>query len=471
MSVAAAAASASSDSADHNANRPTSIDLSLELERQLDSIDSPLATPAPLPATGAVGKGLRSRPQSLDPHVLASIVTQLRDSLAQVTKERDDLVGLLAESHAKEAGLKDALEGVMEKCERAEDALHNMKLQHQEDVDTITTLRSKVDESRRGLMKLQAESRRMSQSSMTLDLARANAPLTGGKRPPFTPLTGSGRVGPAGGRGHRRGVSMSEGGFSPPPSAFLPDGAGAQITQIPPTPESPAGGFFSRSPGKDRRASGFFGRTSPVMLPGRLSPDHAGGSQSPPPSRRELEALRREMMALRTELDETRAELTESNEAREASETCVKALREYIAQSNIGEGTSASAPSTAPVPVPIKRESSSSSSSGSGWGFRLWSASAPTETRSMPPPPPPAPAAPAPVHAASKFGSFFANPRRSSYASSTTSSLRGARPEPLMEDNRESDEDESTGPVSPTGEEAPRASVTIQEQDGARESS
>jgi hypothetical protein len=116
-------------------HRPASIDLTLELEHQL-SIDSPLSSPN--------NPGGRSRPQSLDPHVLASIVTQLRDSLVRITKERDDLVGLLSQSHAKEAGLKDALETMTEKCEKAGDELEAMKAQQKEDQDTITNLRAKV---------------------------------------------------------------------------------------------------------------------------------------------------------------------------------------------------------------------------------------------------------------------------------------------------------------------------------------
>jgi len=50
----------------YNPNRPHSIDLTLELERQLDNESLPPNSPR------------NARPQSLDTHVLASIVTQLR---------------------------------------------------------------------------------------------------------------------------------------------------------------------------------------------------------------------------------------------------------------------------------------------------------------------------------------------------------------------------------------------------------
>ena len=86
-------------------NRPSSIDLSLELERQLE-IDSLPNTPD-VPNTR-----FSERPQSLDPQVLASIVTQLRSSLTDVSKERDSLARTRSEVQEREANLKDALHTV-----------------------------------------------------------------------------------------------------------------------------------------------------------------------------------------------------------------------------------------------------------------------------------------------------------------------------------------------------------------------
>ena len=83
-------------------DRPSSIDLSLELERQLE-IDSVPNTP------DAIHTRMSERPESLDPQVLASIVTQLRLSLENATKERDGLAHVLAEVQEREANLKDAL--------------------------------------------------------------------------------------------------------------------------------------------------------------------------------------------------------------------------------------------------------------------------------------------------------------------------------------------------------------------------
>jgi hypothetical protein len=49
----------------------------------------------------------------------------------------------------------------------------------------------------------------------------------------------------------------------------------------------------------------------------------------------ELESLRQELVAARMELDDTQARLKEQREAREASEVCVKALKECEYQSRV----------------------------------------------------------------------------------------------------------------------------------------
>ena len=119
-----------------DSTRPTSIDLTLELERELDNESLPPTSPNP------------PRPQSLDTNVLASLVTQLRLSLAEVTKERDTLAEQLAEAQTREGGLKETLQHVTEKCIRYETDLEVAENQHKEDEETISMLRTKVEESR-----------------------------------------------------------------------------------------------------------------------------------------------------------------------------------------------------------------------------------------------------------------------------------------------------------------------------------
>ncbi len=119
----------------NDSNRPASIDLSLELERQLDAESLPNSPNPP-------------RPQSLDTSVLASIVTQLRLSLAEVTKERDTLAEKVSEAQTRQVGLRETLDHVTEKCIRMENDLEVATNQRKEDEETIAMLRSKVEESR-----------------------------------------------------------------------------------------------------------------------------------------------------------------------------------------------------------------------------------------------------------------------------------------------------------------------------------
>lgn len=115
----------------------SSIDLSLELERQLDTESLP-GTPSFSPR--AQNGDLRT---SLDPHVLAHIVTQLRDSLTHITRERDDLVHQVAESHTREAEFKDSLALWAERCAGLEKDLEAAKKKSQDDDEAISMLRSK----------------------------------------------------------------------------------------------------------------------------------------------------------------------------------------------------------------------------------------------------------------------------------------------------------------------------------------
>ena len=116
-------------------DRPTSIDFSLELERQLEAESLPNSPNPP-------------RPQSLDVNVLASIVTQLRFDLAEAIRQRDAHAEKLAEAETREQGMRETLDHVADKCLRMENDLEGAADQHKEDEETISMLRTKVEESR-----------------------------------------------------------------------------------------------------------------------------------------------------------------------------------------------------------------------------------------------------------------------------------------------------------------------------------
>jgi len=76
--------------------------------------------------------------------------------------------------------------------------------------------------------------------------------------------------------------------------------------------------------------------------------------------------LRQELNAMKAELDDVKHELNESNEALEASDTCVKALREFIEENQVG---------VVPKGLPsLPGEEKKTTPAASGWGFKLWRA-------------------------------------------------------------------------------------------------
>lgn len=136
---------AASDAFPHTrSRRPFSIDLSLELEHQLE-MDSLPNSPAHNAITHADTQPIDD---ALDPHILAHIVTQLRQNLADMTKERDDLLQLVAKSTTKEAELNDALQHMTDKATDLDELYAEAKRKLKDDEEAISMLRTKVEESR-----------------------------------------------------------------------------------------------------------------------------------------------------------------------------------------------------------------------------------------------------------------------------------------------------------------------------------
>ncbi|CCM00378.1 uncharacterized protein FIBRA_02408 [Fibroporia radiculosa] len=419
-----------------SSTRPHSIDLTLELERQLECESMP-NSPAP-----------NARPQSLDTHVLASIVTQLRMSLEDMTKERDALSVQLSETKYREENLKEALHTITEKCLRAEGHLVNALDQHKEDEEAISMLRQKVEESRRALMRLQTESRRVSQvSNLTLDLSRAGATMGNGpassKRASFTPLTGS----PAGRSSHRRIASLSDPGLMSAPTL-------GESSQWPLSPDF-EGDLSAPLNRHSRRMSGLFGLGSPP-LPERPSFDAM-----------EMEVLRKDLAAIKEQLEETRHELSEAHEAKEASEMCVRALRTFIAENGVGEQTSRIDLRAAMKSPPVSA-SSPAGGSASRWGFKLWSTPDTPANTPLPITSPLSAGAAAPSPVSRKLGGLF-SPR------SSISSISAPRPNPVslpressyLGSDTSSIADSATEPVSPASS-IPRATVLVHDSEGSR---
>lgn len=430
--------SAQDDQDTEATRRPYSIDLTLELEHQLESESLPPSSPAD-----------KGRPQSIDTNVLASIITQLRTSLTDVTRERDDLAKTLSEIQALEADMKDALANMSDKCYTLQDHLDKANERAKEDENTISVLRGKVEESRRGLMKLQSESRRASQVPSPLDLSRAGTlstlPISSAKRASFSPLTGSG-AGLA--NSHRRISSVTDASF-----ARL-DGSSSNPSfggfGFPDSSLQPSKSQISSS----RRSSALFGQSSPTSSFRALDD----------PS--EVEMFRKEISALKSELAEVKHELSESNEAREASELCVKALRAFIEENNVGVTPTAANPntSTSCTSLPSSQEESKKGATASAsWAFRLWRAEASVKNLSPALTTPPQTALPAAIRSSvaqspppqpltKKLGEFFGS--RGSISSTIPVKLSQVEQEQM--NSRMSDSsslaDSVTEPLSPASE-------------------
>jgi hypothetical protein len=276
-------------------------------------------------------------------------------------------------------------------------------------------------------MRLQSENRRVSQASLGVDTSRG-LPLIGGppanKRASFTPLTGTGATWAV---GHKRISSFSDAGTgydSPPKDLAANPILVADSVQLPSNP---------------RRLSGMF-RGSPPMVD--YSPDLISA---------DVVALRTELNSVKQELEDMRNELCDANEAREASETCVKALRAFIAENNVG------GPPTAPAVT--TGEDAQSRKNGKGWAFKIWKVdspvkSAPTNSLYNSGPPTRTIAAQTTAPLSKKLGEFFSS--RTSFSSNNSappvSSISSAREAMYQGSDSSSVEDSVVEPVSPRSE-------------------
>ena len=137
--------------------RAHSIDMSIELEHQLQleeeftttTINTTTATTTNTTAAMLEPRAVEMDQRvSLDPVVLSGIVANLRESMEELTKERDVLADTLGQAHAREADLKEALALVTERCEKVEAEVEGLRKKSQDDEEAISLLRSKVEESR-----------------------------------------------------------------------------------------------------------------------------------------------------------------------------------------------------------------------------------------------------------------------------------------------------------------------------------
>jgi hypothetical protein len=124
-----------------------SIDLSLELERQLELEGSSPDTPSASSASSH-NSHLNDHDDPLDPQILVHIINGLRKTVEDMSKERDDLLGFLETGTTREASLQDTLSLMTEKATSYEEELSAARKKMRDDEEAITLLRNKVEESR-----------------------------------------------------------------------------------------------------------------------------------------------------------------------------------------------------------------------------------------------------------------------------------------------------------------------------------
>lgn len=309
-------------------------------------------------------------------------------------------------------------------------------------------------------MRLQTERRMSVASNLSLDLSRPPPVLPSLSGPPsskrasFAPLTGS-----SAGRAnlnHRRISSISDSGFlltsssTGEPSTWPPTSPVSQ--HIPQDPESTPTDRYS-SPAKNRRISLLFGRGA--------APLQESSSEN------EVELLRKQLRTAQQQLEDTKHELVEVQEAREASELCVRALRTFISENNVGMPSLMQANSSPAAPTHPSH--SKQGSTASRWGFRLWSTSDGDSAKSSIPAPtlisnyPSEPTSTVSTHGQNvhrAFGGFFGAKVNTSSDASSRLPYDAIHNEAMYNSSDTSSLGDSTGPVSPASE-APRCSAGL----------
>lgn len=300
-------------------------------------------------------------------------------------------------------------------------------------------------------MRLQSENRRQSVGPMPLDLSRAGSVFgspPSSKRASFTPLTGTFT---ARSNGHMRIAS----------DFTLDDPSGQTVLM------SDQG-----STKASRRTSGFFARAPQHEIPRD-------------PLEIELDATRKELQAVKDELEETRHELREANEGKDASDTCVKALRDFIAEHNVGSPAVADSPVLVPSAANDATAKKPFAGPG-GWGFKLWKVDTnakpagdqPSATTPSTPTPPANQMSPSIVPLSRKIGGFFGSRDNSissisSDASPQLQSNAACPPQPLNRASIHSTSDASSvlEPLSPTTQESTHVAIRTSSDAGSMGSS
>jgi type II secretory pathway pseudopilin PulG len=338
---------------------------------------SPVKAPVALETPDAI-------PEAVDRTTrIAELESALATSKALVQSQSERL-GKLSDLEAELAHLKDQHAFVTAAKEAVEAQLKEEAKKREVAEENVELLRGQVEAARRGvgiLQKQEKERKRLSQmptaglglvpgenEEVLVDSDATSATKRAVKRQSLIA------------RSHRRTSSQSEPGLEFVPPVTSPNLAAPARTGG--LRELRLGSSIAHSTTATSPISGghFFDDSanlpSAPMLSHRSSShgkqDFPGSSQSSPqkPSHDELARLRADLAA-------TSAKLVESEEARQASEDCLRALREFMSQG--GEGSTAADQDLLKTlklpPLPTDQEAEpvrANDKKPAGWGFKLW---------------------------------------------------------------------------------------------------
>ncbi|KAF8306759.1 hypothetical protein DL93DRAFT_2232460 [Clavulina sp. PMI_390] len=266
---------------------------------------------------------------SLNPEVLSSIIVSMRESFAQ---ERAQFQSTLAEANSKNAELESRRADADEQLQAANEKIAALQATVSERDHSLTVLRQTLEESRRGIMRLQTENKRA--SVIMGPPPSAGGPQSGGtsrasKRlslNPNAPLVSSSV--PRTPSHHRRISSVSDSAAILGGLSLLQDGGILSRNGSSPPPTSsllPATPFLSNSP---------------------PNVDSALPSPNPP----QMNFV--ELDSLKAELAQTKRQLADAVQARLASEDVVKGLRELIAANTTEDGVMRPSPGLSGLQLP-----------------------------------------------------------------------------------------------------------------------
>lgn len=345
------------------------------------------------------------------------LITELRVSLTSsqtLLSTQATRLSSLVDVETENSRLKDQYAFLSAAKEAVEAQLQEEVKKRELAEENVEMLRGQVEQARRGVMQLQKQDKERKRMSVI-------SGMSGGGIGPGSLGLGLGeeevlsneaaqresklvkRQSILGARSHRRASSQSE------PSDTLASFAGPTATS--PNPQAATlrpvvGGLRELRLGHTPPPNNSTASLSPGLTTATNNPHQSGFFDDQPttldkrsltdsPPGKEDNQTKEELLKLRTELQATQAQLIESEEARVASETCLKALREYMAgQGGGGEGEEGDmSASTAELlkgirlpPLPTDRDhdenevevdpkasaAAAEKAKPSGWAFKLW---------------------------------------------------------------------------------------------------